>query len=355
MNFSETLIHWYHQHKRDLPWRHTHHVYHIWVSEIILQQTRVAQGMDYYYRFLERFPDIHSLAQADESEVLKVWQGLGFYSRARNMHAAAKQIVDEYKGIFPSDHEKLLKIKGIGTYTAAALLSFGYNRPYPVIDGNVKRVLSRLYAIDSPINKPETESLFTKKLQKMFDTKNPATFNQAIMEFGALQCKPQSPDCGICVFNNICKAFKKGEVLKYPVMVKKKAETMRFFYYIVADITRNKQVYTFLQQRKANDIWKNLYEFPLIETKAPQSVDEILDSDAFLRIFPVNTFFYVSASGPFIHKLTHQIIHARFIRIFLSHPPAVPLPEVLLSDLPSYPVSRLTDKYLTGMHPFIKK
>jgi A/G-specific adenine glycosylase len=352
MNFSHTLISWYHKNKRDLPWRKTDNLYHIWVSEIIMQQTRVAHGTHYYQRFLERFPDINSLVEADESDVLKIWQGLGYYSRARNMHAAARQILIEHDGIFPSDYKSLIKIKGIGSYTAAALLSFGYNLPYPVIDGNVKRVLSRLFAIDQPINSPKAEALFIERLNTIFDKKNPADFNQAIMEFGALQCKPGLPDCPACVFNKICIANKQGTVGQYPLIAKKAVETKRYLYYIVPVFHRGTAAFTFLQKRSANDIWKNLYEFPLIELNKSLSVEEVLVSDEFAAMFPVK-YKFISASAPLVHKLTHRIIHARFIWIELDGPlKKTDLPEIKLSDIRSMPVSRLTDKYLSSINYF---
>jgi A/G-specific adenine glycosylase len=352
MNFSRIIISWYKKNKRDLPWRKSNDLYHIWVSEIIMQQTRVAQGTQYYYNFIDRFPDIKSLVEADESEVLKIWQGLGYYSRARNMHAAAKQILDEYHGVFPSDYKSLIKIKGIGNYTAAALLSFGYNLPYPVIDGNVKRIISRLFAIDQPINSPGAEALFVEKLNTIFDKKHPADFNQAIMEFGALQCKPGLPECQNCVFNEICMAYKNGTVLQYPVSVKKPAETKRYFYYIVPVFYRQKTAYTFLQKRSANDIWKNLYEFPLIESDKSVSVDKILSSVKFRSLFPMKHKL-VSKSEKITHKLTHQIIYAQFIQINVEgNINIVNLPEIKLSELKTLPVSRLTDKYLSGINYF---
>jgi A/G-specific adenine glycosylase len=353
MRFSQTLISWYYKNKRNLPWRHTNDVYQIWVSEIILQQTRVAQGTQYYYRFLERFPDIQSLVNADESEVLKLWQGLGYYSRARNMHAAAKQIVNEHNGIFPIDFNKLIKIKGIGSYTASAILSFGYNLPFPVIDGNVKRIISRLFGIEQQINTPEAEAIFFKKLNTLFDTKNPSDFNQAIMEFGALQCKPGLPDCHTCVFNKMCLAYKKGQVLKYPQIATKHKETKRYFYFIVPIFYNHKIASTFLIKRCKNDIWKNLYEFPLIELDKIVSPDEVLLSDEFLLIFPIKKYKVISKSDLFRHKLTHQIIYAQFIHIEINEGyKKINLPEIKLSELRSYPVSRLTDKYLSIINYF---
>ncbi len=288
MKFSQLLISWYNNNGRDLPWRRTNDLYHIWVSEIILQQTRVNQGMQYYHRFLERFPDIKSLALADETEVLKIWQGLGYYSRARNMHTAAKQVINDYDGVFPSDYNTLIKIKGIGSYTAAALLSIGYNLPYPVIDGNVKRIMSRFFAIEIPINTAKAENLIVEKIKMVFDYKNPALFNQAIMDFGALHCKPGQPDCATCIFNKNCIAFNTGQVLHFPKTQKKQKLTKRHFYYIVATHYHLNQRCTFLVKRNGKDIWKNLFEFPLIEMKELIDVEKLLASDAFKNLFPAS-------------------------------------------------------------------
>lgn len=354
MHFSTSLISWYNSNKRNLPWRLTTNVYHIWASEIILQQTRVAQGTQYYNRFLERFPDIFSLADADESEVLKVWQGLGYYSRARNMHAAARQIVNEYGGGFPSDYKSLIKIKGIGSYTASALLSFGYNLPFPVIDGNVKRVISRLFAIKQEINSPKATSLISEKLEKVFDKENPADFNQAIMEFGALQCKPGLPDCQNCVFKSICRAYIKGQVLKFPLISKKQIELRRYFNYIVPVFYRRNNTFTFLQKRNGNDIWKNLYEFPLIEMDHILSEKEIMIHADFRKKFPMKKIKVLSKSEPVIHKLTHQIIYAWFIHIEIEGSfKKIGLREVMVSDLKLFPISRLVEKYLISKNYLI--
>lgn len=349
MKISDPLISWYKNNKRDLPWRNTNNLYHIWVSEVILQQTRVAQGLQYYYNFLERFPDIESLANADESDVLKIWQGLGYYSRARNMHIASKQIFNDYGGIIPSDYNNLIKIKGIGNYTASAILSFGYKLPYPVIDGNVKRVISRIFAIKHSINSSQAEKLISKKVNSLFDKNNPSDFNQAIMEFGALQCKPSLPDCKNCIFNHLCLAYKRGEVLQYPHISKKPVITERYFYYIVAIFYRNGKPCTFFLKRNNNDIWKNLYEFPLIELQEKTPVEEVLKSDNFNRLFPITDYEITSAKDTYAHKLSHQIIHAEFIKIDIHEDlNKIDLPEILVSEIAYFPISRLTDKYLSS-------
>jgi A/G-specific adenine glycosylase len=353
MRFSDILLLWYEKNKRPLIWRNTSDLYNIWVSEIILQQTRVSQGTKYYKNFLERFPTIQSLASADENDVLKIWQGLGYYSRARNMHLAAKQIVNDYKGVFPREYNSMIKIKGIGKYTAAALLSIGYNLPYPVIDGNVKRVIGRLYAIDAEINSTKADLIFTEKINSLFDKKRASDFNQAIMEFGALQCKPGMPDCQVCIFRDICMAYKKGEVLLYPKISKKTVDVKRYLYYIAAFFNDRNLAHTFLTKRSKNDIWKNLYEFPLIELDEMAAPEEVISSDKFRRLFPQLKYNLVSVSEVYIHKLTHRLIYAQFIRIEMeSSTKPVDMPAILVSDLKFYPVSRLTEKYLLSNNYF---
>lgn len=220
MIITSVLIKWYHKNKRHLPWRDTQNPYLIWISEVILQQTRVIQGLDYYLRFIRKLPDIQSLATVSEDEVLKLWQGLGYYTRARNLHAAAKNIVHYFNGKFPDNYTDILKLKGIGKYTAAAVASFAFNEPVPVVDGNVCRVLSRLYAINYPADSAEGQKLIYSLAEKIIDKKNPGIFNQAIMEFGALQCVPQNPDCSKCPLNKKCLAYIYNNVSLFPVKKK---------------------------------------------------------------------------------------------------------------------------------------
>lgn len=343
MIFSGTLIKWYVLHQRALPWRNTNNVYFIWVSEIILQQTRVEQGLSYYYKFIERFPDIFSLANAKEEEVLKLWQGLGYYTRARNMHSAAKQIVETYNGEIPSSYEQILKIKGIGKYTAAAILSFGYNLPYPVVDGNVKRVISRFFAIEKDISLPETERIIYKKLNQIFDIKNPGDFNQAIMEFGALYCKPGIPDCSDCIFTKKCLAYKKNKVSEIPYNPSKTKISQRFFYYIIPIYNGN----TYLVKREKKDIWKNMFEFPLIELKEAISVKKLLDTEEFKTLIEKKSFTFISDSNVVVHKLSHQHIHAQFIRLEIKNElENHNFIKVTPAEFSKYPVSRLIEKYL---------
>ncbi|MBV5343686.1 A/G-specific adenine glycosylase, partial [bacterium] len=261
-NISKALTNWYNQNKRELPWRDITDPYRIWISEIILQQTRVNQGMRYYLRFVERFPDVKTLAVAEEDEVLKYWQGLGYYSRARNIHKTAKIITEKHKGIFPKNHSDILLLKGIGEYTAAAICSFAYNQPYAVVDGNVFRVLSRVFGIETPIDSTSGKKEFTQLAEKLLDKKEPGLHNQSIMEFGALQCVPVQPDCGVCPLQTVCKAYSLNMADKLPVKATKTKVRERFFNYFYIEY----QDKIFIQKRSEKDIWQNLYELPLVES-----------------------------------------------------------------------------------------
>jgi len=270
-HFSNILIAWYLHNKRSLPWRETKDPYHIWLSEIMLQQTRVAQGLPYYEKFVSAFPTVHNLADASEDTVLKLWQGLGYYSRARNLHATAKYISNDLNGVFPNTFEELLKLKGVGDYTASAIGSICFNLPTAVVDGNVYRVLSRFFNINTPINSSEGIKTFKKLAQELLDTSNPGEFNQAIMEFGARQCAPQSPDCPNCVFNDKCLAFQTKKVKELPVKIRKTTVKKKYFNYLVFISDDQK---TILQQRLEKGIWQQLYEFPLIEADKLISITE---------------------------------------------------------------------------------
>jgi len=239
MNFSKEIIRWYLQNKRDLPWRKTKDPYRIWLSEIMLQQTRVAQGLPYYEKFTEAFPTVYDLAKAEESQVLKLWQGLGYYSRARNLHYTAKDIVDNYNGQFPSTYKELLKLKGVGDYTASAIASICFDEVAPVVDGNVYRVLARYFNIDIPINSTAGVKKFKELAFEVIDHETPADFNQGIMEFGAVQCKPQSPYCIICPLHESCEGLKEQRVHMLPVKLKKTKVKHRWFNYIVVVSNQN--------------------------------------------------------------------------------------------------------------------
>ena len=339
------LERWYADHARDLPWRHTDDAYKIWVSEIILQQTRVAQGYDYYLRFIERFPDVSSLAAADEDEVMKYWQGLGYYSRARNMHAAARDVVARFAGHFPSTYDDIRSLKGVGDYTAAAIASIAYNLPHAVVDGNVYRVLSRLFDVDIPIDTPDGKRYFAELAGAMLHRENARVYNQAIMEFGALQCVPSGCDCEQCPVQDMCAAYTAGCVGKLPVKQGKVSMKSRYFYYFAIECNGS----TWLQKRVGNDIWRNLYEFPLIEMAREVDFLELQQSDAYQRLFEgVGQVTFTAQPYSCRHVLTHRIIYATFYTVHLdsvssniSH-----LTQLPTTDIERYAVSRLTEMYL---------
>lgn len=310
MEFSNSLIKWYLQNKRDLPWRNTVNPYPIWLSEIMLQQTRVAQGLPYFMAFMEAFPTVFDLANAEEEQVLKLWQGLGYYSRARNLHATAKYIATELKGDFPPNYNQLLQLKGVGEYTAAAIASFAYNEPVAVVDGNVFRVLSRYFNMDNDISDGKTKKEFQILAQELLPKDKAALFNQAIMEFGALQCVPKNPYCENCIFSNSCAALQHKKVNILPVKSKKTKVTNKFFnYLILKDIQGNFVV----QKREGKGIWENLYEFTLIET--PEMSNEInfmnqLKATKFYNQLPADI--NLLNTEVIQHKLSHQNLHIQF-------------------------------------------
>ncbi|MEO5775303.1 MAG: A/G-specific adenine glycosylase [Flavobacterium sp.] len=313
MKFSNTLIQWYLQNKRDLPWRNDTNPYTIWLSEIMLQQTRVAQGLPFYLRFTKAFPTVFDLANADEEAVLKLWQGLGYYSRARNLHKTAKQIAFELNGEFPKSYKELLHLKGIGEYTAAAIASFAYNESVPVVDGNVYRVLSRYFDVETDIASAGAKKEFTQLAAELLPKGNANIFNQAIMEFGALQCVPKNPDCGICVFNDSCLALKMKKVAQLPVKSKKLKVTKRYFNYLVfSDENDN----TLISKRTQKGIWHNLYEFPLLEAETAETdiaILELIQNQNFVdndikEITLHNT-------EAIVHKLSHQHLTIKFWKI----------------------------------------
>jgi A/G-specific adenine glycosylase len=300
---ANLLIGWYRVNKRDLPWRHTKNPYIIWISEIILQQTRVVQGMPYFYRFVESFPDVFALAQVDEREVLKCWEGLGYYSRARNMHFTAKLIVEKYNGVFPDNFNDLLKLKGIGNYTAAAIASFAFGEKVAVLDGNVIRVLARLYDFGGDVMEEKAKKVLLSIANELIPEKNPGEFNQAIMEFGALHCTPINPKCDQCVLNHLCEGFKNKTKNELPVKLKKvKIKTRYFNYLVMLDSEGN----YYLNRRNRGDIWEGLHDFPLVESK-----HELNEVSEVLTVFNHGVTM-ITVKGPFKHILTHQIIFAKF-------------------------------------------
>jgi A/G-specific adenine glycosylase len=346
MELYEKLGEWYNNEKRDLPWRHTSDPYKIWLSEIILQQTRVAQGTDYYHRFLEKFPDIFSLAAAHTDEVLKIWQGLGYYSRARNLHETARYIATEMNGVFPASYSGLLKLKGIGEYTAAAIASIAYQEPRAAIDGNVKRVISRLFAIEDEINSPEGKKNISTLASEIIDFKNPGRHNQAMMELGATVCLPKKPKCGSCPLNTVCQALKENKVAELPLKYNKTKVKDRFFNYL---IIKNGE-YIQIQQRKTEDIWKGLYEFPLIETSFKPELQDYPDLIAsFLRV-PENEFSINRVSGSVSHKLSHRTIISTFLHVTVSGDPDLsflPCKQLNYSEFDKLPIPKLIERYIS--------
>ncbi|WON95887.1 A/G-specific adenine glycosylase [Sphingobacterium sp. UGAL515B_05] len=313
MIFGEELQAWYQLHKRDLPWRETKDAYKIWLSEIILQQTRVEQGLPYYLRFVERFNTVVDFANADEDDILHLWQGLGYYSRGRNMHKAARIVRDQYNGVFPVDYKTLLSLPGIGEYTAAAISSFANNEAQAVLDGNVFRVLARYYGIETPINSTEGKKIFTALAKENLDQNHPALYNQAIMDFGAIHCKPKQPLCEQCMFRLSCYALTRDEVDQLPVKLKGKASKDRYFnYFILRD---NDKI--LMSKRGEGDVWQNLYEFPLLESNHTMDIPEILEDDWFVSYFGHGTHLNILQKQT-KHILSHQNIYATFFEVRLK-------------------------------------
>lgn len=277
-DFSPVLRFWFRSSARALPWRDTRDPYRIWLSEIILQQTRVDQGLAYYQRFVESFPDVKSLAAADDDRVMRLWQGLGYYSRARNLLAAARQVVYEHEGRFPADYHRLLALKGVGEYTAAAIASFAFDLPHAVVDGNVYRFISRMFGIHTPIDSVHGKREFAEWADRLLDRNHPAEHNQAMMEMGAMVCKPKNPDCGSCPFSMACQAYRNSEIDRLPVKVgRTKVEVRYLQYFFVSD-----GEYTWIRQRNEKGIWQGLFEWPGVETPeekvGPEPPDEILQA-----------------------------------------------------------------------------
>jgi A/G-specific adenine glycosylase len=339
---QKQLLLWYNQNKRNLPWRNTENPYLIWLSEVILQQTRVQQGLPYFHRFVENYPNIFDLAQAEEDEVMKLWQGLGYYSRARNMHQTAKLIVNTYDGIFPDSYEKLLLLKGIGPYTAAAIASFAFQEPVAVLDGNVFRVLARLHAIDLPINQSGSRKLFQEYAQKFLDTKNPATHNQAIMELGSQICTPTQPKCVECPLISSCAAYKLNQQNKFPIKEKKVKIKHRFLYYFWLTVGAELAVF----KRGEGDIWQNLYDLPFIESESELTQAEFSIAMAKIKF---NTLVNLADTAFEVkHILTHQRLFAKFYILRLNEKPELQSTVIWVQpeQLKQLPIPRLLDKFI---------
>ncbi|WP_296384410.1 A/G-specific adenine glycosylase [Winogradskyella sp.] len=341
MDFKNELISWYSIHKRKLPWRGTKNPYFIWLSEIILQQTQVKQGLPYYEAFVKTFPTIFDLASASEESVLKLWQGLGYYSRARNLHTTAKHIALELNGVFPNNYKELLKLKGVGDYTASAISSIAFNEVAAVVDGNVYRVLARYFGIDTPINSTAGIKEFKQLATSLIDKERPATYNQAIMEFGARQCKPKNPDCSVCPIKDSCVSLQKNLADTLPVKLKKTKVTTKYFNFLVC-IDKNKRI--LFEKRTNKGIWRNLYQFPLVESEKSINVEEfhLLNLE---NTFPKFTKFDYSLYKDVdkIHKLSHQHLYTKFwiieVEQSLEH-------SISINDLTKYPAPVLISDFI---------
>ena len=350
-NLAPLFIQWYTRHKRDLPWRKTTNPYKIWLSEVILQQTRVNQGMAYYLQFVENYPDVYRLAEAPADEIYNLWQGLGYYNRADNLMKTARLIATDFGGKFPADYDALKKLPGIGDYTAAAIASFAFKQSYPVVDGNVFRVLSRIYGIQTPINTSHGKKEFTQLAAQLMANYPPDLFNQALMEFGALACSPKAPECNDCPFQNICYAFANQSQAKFPVKKAKPTVSKRFIYYFVMQTeTKNGKAF-YLRKRKEKDIWKNLYDFISVE-RTDALADPLDATHSILREgwLEAGNYKIGLPSHPYLHQLTHLRITAYFIPVYLNKEPELAAKNSLLliaqNKLKNYPVSRLMAIYL---------
>ncbi|WP_178986653.1 A/G-specific adenine glycosylase [Winogradskyella helgolandensis] len=341
MDFNSKLINWYSTQKRELPWRETRNPYYIWLSEIILQQTQVKQGLPYYDAFVTQYPTIFDLAEASETSILKLWQGLGYYSRARNLHATAKHIVKEFDGEFPDNYKDLLKLKGVGDYTASAIASIAFNEVAAVVDGNVYRVLSRYFGIDTPINSTIGIKEFKLLASTLIDHNQPATYNQAIMEFGALQCKPKNPICSVCPLQDSCVALKNQIVDVLPVKLKKTKVTVKYFNFLVF-LDHHKK--TLFEKRSKKGIWQHLYQFPLIESEKSLTAEEfhLLNfEDSLLKINPLDYSLYNEVD--IVHKLSHQHLYTKFWIIDVE---SLPKEAILIKSLTKYPSPVLISEFI---------
>ena len=341
MIFAKTLTHWYSVNKRDLPWRHTKNPYFIWLSEIILQQTQITQGLPYYEVFVNQYPTVFDLAKAEENDVLKLWQGLGYYSRARNLHATAKHVAQVLNGQFPTTYKELLKLKGVGDYTASAIASICFGENTAVVDGNVYRVLSRFFGISTPINSSSGQKEFKALAQSVIDLKNPADFNQAIMEFGATQCKPKNPNCNSCPLQSQCIAYASNTIMNLPVKLKTSKISKKYFNFMVFLSSDQK---TILEKREGKGIWQNLYQFPLIETQKPlnrKDLQNMLNDNPLVKDLDYTLLLYNDKDV--IHKLSHQHLYTKFwvVEVDSSLDEGIPI-----RDIEDYPVPVLISNFI---------
>lgn len=341
MGFQKKLLDWYDKNRRSFPWRENKDPYRIWLSEIILQQTRTAQGLPYYQSFISNYPNIDLLAKASEQEILKLWQGLGYYSRARNLHATAKEISNRYNGEFPNDFNRIKDLKGIGDYTASAIASICYDQEQAVVDGNVFRVLSRIFGIDYPIDTSGSHKLFKEKAQSLMKGASPGDFNQAMMEFGALYCVPKNPNCNECIFKNECSALNQDKVNLLPNKVKKIKVRKRFFhFFVLIDPSKN----TLVQKRKNKGIWQNLYQFPLIETSQKQKHFTDQQFRSLLLEHQIKADFEMEKwnEHPIFHKLSHQHLEINFWIVELKENDNL---HTQINNIQDYPMPKVLQNF----------
>jgi A/G-specific adenine glycosylase len=352
MDFSARLLKWYEGRSRILPWRESQDPYIIWISEVILQQTRMEQGIKYFHRFTWAFPDVQSLAAASEQQVLRLWQGLGYYSRARNLHQAAREIAEDRDGLLPVTFEEWLSVRGVGPYTAAAIASIAFKEVVPAVDGNVCRVLARLFALPYEADSGKGRAAFAELARELIDHDAPGDFNQAMMDFGSLVCRPVGPLCQECLFNRECLAFIRNEVSSFPVRKSARKTRDRFFnYFMFVEKADGQDPVFFVRQRKENDIWKNMYELPLLETPAPVSGEEIISHPWWQQLFPEGSgFVFVRAPQNYTHKLTHQTIHASMYQLETDSCSAMRLKNIFLpvdlSQFETLPKPRLMERFI---------
>lgn len=340
--FSQKVVEWYLKHKRNLPWRTTTDPYKVWLSEIILQQTRVRQGLPYYHQFVKKFPTIRKLAQATEQSVLRTWQGLGYYSRARNLHQCARIITRQYRGKFPDNYTDLLALPGIGPYTAAAIASICYDQPVAVVDGNVFRVLARIFGIHDPVNSTLGKQRFAAQANALIDKTRPALFNQAMMEFGALYCTPKNPVCSDCTFNQHCVAYAGNLQTHLPVKTNKQATRNRFFNYLVFRQGNS----LFMKKRVGNDIWKGLYDFYLIESSGLTPIKSLFNKiNKRLASLAKRDDRYM-VSSVYKHVLSHQVVFARFVVINDPPDPTLQLKKFGIKTIEKLPKPVLISRFL---------
>jgi len=342
---NREIINWYEFYKRDLPWRNSIDPYKIWISEIMLQQTQVVTVVDYYHRFIDCFPTLVELAKADEQEVLNLWQGLGYYSRARNLHQAAKSIVDDYNGVFPDSYQEILKLKGIGVYTASAIAAFAYNLPHAAVDGNVYRVLSRLFGISEATTSPKGKKLFQSLADEVMGDAPANVYNQAIIEFGALQCTAKNPDCESCPVRVQCFAYNNKQQGAFPVKKKRIKLTDRYFYYLFI----YSDDHFLMQQRGDTDIWRKLFEYPLLETQEKTELADLLKTESWKTLIQEREIRVTNQISNKVHKLSHQNLHIEFIHIEMGRDDLeIFTPYILVDrkDASVYPMPKPIEKHL---------